>query len=271
MRIGLLGTGNMGGAILKSIVESNQFNKKDLFAFDVNSEKLNKFCSDLKIQACTSAIDLVKNSDVIILACKPQQMPVVCSEISAVISSNHLVISIAAGIPLKFFEEKLNKARIIRVMPNMPLLVRAGMTVFSLGKNTNSEDKKLIEEIFSLTGTVLEVSEEKIGIASIAFSCMPGWTAYFMDAFIQACKKQGLSEEQAQIMIAQAFLGSGKYVLETKTKPADLVKQVASPGGITQQGLEVFDSVQLQKILEQAVERGMKRTQELAQGVEQTK
>ena len=87
----------------KSIAESKEFTKKDFFAFDVNSEKLNKFCSNLKIHACVSSIDLVKNSDVVILACKPQQMPALCSEISVHVSSNHLIISIIKRINIIIF------------------------------------------------------------------------------------------------------------------------------------------------------------------------
>ena len=205
MRIGLMGCGNMGGAIMKSIALSKEFSKKDLFAFDVNSDKLKTFSSGLGIHACSSAVDLVQKSEVVILACKPKDMPSLCAEISSLVSSNHLVISIAAGISLKFYEKEFKLARVIRVMPNLPLLVNEGMSTFVLGKKAIQADRKLVEQIFGLKGKTLEVSDDLMDISTIAFASMPGWCAYLMDIFIQASKKHGFTEQQAELVIAQAF------------------------------------------------------------------
>ncbi len=237
-RIGFIGIGNMGEALLRGILDSGLFPPDSVLASDINREKLNFLSEELGISAIEDNCELVKNSDIILLALKPDIISKVVTEISPELCQPKWCISIAAGISLSTIEEKLSEGiAVIRVMPNTPAMVREGMSVISLGKYANEDHLNKTKQIFQAVGKVIVVQEKYMDIVTALSGSGPAFIFLIIESLIDAGVQLGLSRSDASIMVAQTVLGSSKMLIDTQEHPVTLKNKVTSPGGTTAVGL----------------------------------
>lgn len=262
LKVGFVGFGKMAEAIAQSMVDGKKFKAEQLIAFDVETARLEK-AKFLKIEIAKDNGEVVKKSDAIVLAIKPQSMENVLSEIAENVSSKKLVISIAAGISLNFLEEKMPKARVARAMPNINCLVGEMAGGFALGKNTSNDDKKIVGKIFAGAGKIIELEEEKLDAVTAIAGSGPAFYAFFTKAIIETGIKNGLSEKEATELTLQTMVGTAKFLQEKKVSAQEFIEMVASPAGTTVAGLNSMNSNEVENKIIESIDSAIKRSREL--------
>jgi pyrroline-5-carboxylate reductase len=206
--------------------------------------------------------EVVRQSAIILLAVKPQNMDDVTSEIAPFITGEKLVVSIAAGITLPYLTSRLKTSKIVRVMPNTPALVQEGMSVLSMCECIHDKEMALVRGIFMSVGKVIVLPEKYMDAVTALSGSGPAFVALFAEAMIAAGIKMGLTEDNASELAIQTVIGTAK-LLETGMPPHKLREMVTSPGGTTAAGLKVFEDKGLKEIVASVVESAAKRSKEL--------
>lgn len=269
--IGIIGFGNMGSAIAERIKS-----KYKILVFDIDRAKTENIRG---VKVAQDIISLIEAVDVVILAVKPQDFHNILDEIKGAVTGK-LIISIAAGISTRYIEKYLGAARIVRVMPNLPVRIGKGMSCIAKGKFSKDKDLKLTEEIFNKVGKTLLIAERLMDAATAVSGSGPGFYFDFIDAkqdehkrdrkdileeFIlllgTAAKKVGFTSSDGEILANTTGMASEFMVVHTKASPSELKSQVASKGGTTEAGLEVLHKG---GSLEDAVKAALRRARELS-------
>ncbi len=265
MKLAVIGLGNMGTAILKGIREAGIFKAENITACDKKfSDPDNRPDEDFGQVSFTDDNRIgVKEADVVLLSVKPQIIEHVLEEISD-LSSGKLFISIAAGIKIDYFKQKLgNNAKIIRVMPNTPALINSGAAALSPDGSINSEELKIAEKIFSAVGETAVIEEEYMDAVTGLSGSGPAFIYILIEAMSDAGVLNGLTRETALKLAAQTVKGSAEMVLKTGRHPAELKDMVASPAGTTIAGLSVLEDRAFRASIIEAVNRAAERSEEL--------
>jgi len=234
---GFLGTGNMAKAIIKGMVSSG-FEPNKIIGFNRTKEKAEKLEAEFKIKVASSQKELIEQSDVLILAVKPYVLKDIIKSIKDNIGNREvLIISLAVGIPLNFYETNLPSGlQIFRVMPNINAMFNSSTT----GVCTNSksiEDYKKVEEIFSTIGSVSKIEEEQFSIFAALAGSTPAFVYLYANALKTAAIKAGLDKESARKIIGETIKGSANTILESDDGLWDLIDRVTSPKGTTIEGI----------------------------------
>ncbi len=261
-----VGGGKMAEALLKGLLLAKTVRAEQVKVFDTDLSRLEYIEKNYGVKACRSNRELIAESDVAILAVKPQVIASVLDEIGSGVTPKHLIISIAAGIPLRYLEDRLPpKSRIIRVMPNTPALVGEGATALAKGSYASIKDLRLAEQIFSAVGKAVIVEENHLDAVTGLSGSGPAYIFAIIEAFIDAGVRMGLSRDLARMLTLQTILGSVKLAMQTGEHPGCLKDMVTSPGGTTIAGLHVMARAGLHGTLMDAVEAATKRSQELTE------
>ena len=259
--IGIIGCGNMGRAICERINGSYSIS-----VFDKDSEKT-KGLSGVSIAKNTA--ELIENSDVVILAVKPQDFESLLNEIKGNIK-DRLVISIAAGITTNYIEKILGDIKVIRVMPNMPAKIGEGMSCLCKGKNSGKKELNFSKELFDKLGKTLVLNEDMMDAATAISGSGPGYfydmienkgKDDFVKSLTAAAENIGFSHEDASLLAGTTGNGSQIFLEKTKSTPEELKKQITSKGGTTEAALKVLHSG---GSLKDAVKAAEKRAKELS-------
>ncbi|MEE8317707.1 MAG: pyrroline-5-carboxylate reductase, partial [Candidatus Omnitrophota bacterium] len=229
--IGIIGAGNMGKAIALGIHQR-------IFITDLDLKRL-RSVKNRRILACKDNIDLAKRSKVIILAVKPQHIRVVLQEIKPYVK-NSLIISIAAGIETGLIEKILGKVRVVRVMPNMPLLVGRAISGITPGRFAGKKDLGMARRIFLKLGKVVELKEHLMDAVTAVSGSGPAYYFLFTDILEKAARSCGLKNPLARKLAMATFIGAAASADATGISMHDFVKKVASKGGTTEAALKVF-------------------------------
>jgi len=260
-----VGGGAMAEAILTGLEKSGK-DLKNVSVFDPNPRRLAELESLLGISPVPDTPTGIQTADIVIIAVKPQVLPDVLPEIASAVKSSAVVVSIAAGITLKVLEKALPEQKVIRVMPNTPLMVGEGMSGLCKGTFVSEEDLAVVEEIFSASGKTLIVKENLIDALSGISGCGPAFMYLFIEALMDAGVLNGLTRKEACLLAAQTMLGSARMVLETGEEPAKLKGQVTSPGGTTIAGIKELEKAALRGAVMDAVTATIQRSKELENG-----
>ncbi len=261
-KIGFIGAGNMAFALIKAIKKAKL--ASSITVSDINKERLNFVKAQAKITTTRGNKEVLKSSDIIFLAVKPQVIDSVLNEIK---DTNKLIISIAAGVKLKHLENKLKKARVVRVMPNTPCLVGEMAAGFAVGKKCKDNDIKIVEELLNSAGKAFYLKEELLDAVTGLSGSGPAFVARLIEAFVEAGKKQGLNKDIATELALQTFKGTAKLLQESGMTPEELIKIVSSPGGTTVAGREILESSNYKDIIIKTIEKATKRSKELGKSV----
>lgn len=262
--IGFIGAGNMAGAMIRGLVQSGIPGRR-LMAFDVDRGKLAALQQAHRLRPAKTNRELVQTCAAVVLAVKPQVMEAVLGELGPVAKGGPLVLSIAAGIPIRLLGRHLGpEARIVRAMPNQPALIGQGVSGFYAGPKARPADKALARQILSSLGAVIEFGNESLLDAMTGLSGSgPAYVYLVIEALADGGVKMGLSREAALELAARTVAGAAEMVLATGEHPAKLKDLVTSPGGTTIAGLAVLERARVRSALIEAVEQATRRAQEL--------
>ncbi|MCB1227882.1 MAG: pyrroline-5-carboxylate reductase [Verrucomicrobiales bacterium] len=265
LKIGLIGCGKMGGALLRGVAQALQPGQEmQVTLCDAVPAAVEALQKSLPMPAQSAQpLATAEASDVVILAVKPADMPALCQSLAAA-SGTRLYLSIAAGVKLADLESWLGgPQRVIRVMPNTPALVGAGAAAFARGGQATDADAAVATQIFGSVGTVTEVPEKLLDAVTGLSGSGPAYGYTVIEALADGGVLMGLPRAAALELAAQTVLGAARMVLETGLHPAVLRDQVTSPGGTTIAGLEQLETHGLRRALIQAVRSATERSQEL--------
>lgn len=265
-KVGFLGAGNMGEAMIKGLLQAGLVPPASIAATDVRRERLDQIVKQYGIRAAKSNPALVTESDVVILAVKPQIMASVLHEIGASIDGR-LLISIAAGIPTRTLRAHLGRpARLIRVMPNTPALVLEGVTAIARAEGLEAGDLEIAQELFGAVGRVVVLDEDALDAVTGLSGSGPAYVAIVIESLADGGVKMGLDRATAMTLAAQTVLGSAKLILDTGAHPGQLKDMVSSPGGTTIAGIAALEEGGVRRTFINAVERATQRSRELGKG-----
>jgi pyrroline-5-carboxylate reductase len=265
-KIGIIGTGNMGESLISGLIYARSSVPENIICSDIRKEKLKSVKDAYGVVTTTNNIDVVKASEIVIYAIKPQIIASILNETASHLDMSKIIISIAAGVPLAAIESCLNKdLRLIRVMPNIAASVKEGAAAIAAGKHTSKEDLKLAKAIFDSVGKSIIIEEELMDAITGLSGNGPAYIFLIVDALADAGVKMGLSREDALLLSAQTVLGAAKLLLETNEHPGRLKDKVTSPGGTAIASLHTIEEGGLRTTLINAVEVGTKRSKELGE------
>ncbi len=266
-KICILGTGNMGEALVSGLISSASSKPENIICTDVREAKLNDIREKYSVQTTADNLEAVAKSDIVIYAVKPQIMAAVLKETAEKLDMSKLIISIAAGVPMQAIESYLNKKlRLIRVMPNIAAAVKEAATAVAAGKNASEEDIKLAMTIFNSIGKTVFIPENYLMDAITGLSGSgPAYIFLIVEAMADAGVKVGLSRQEAFFLSAQTVLGAAKMLIETREHPGQLRDRVTSPGGTAIAGLATLEEGGLRTTLINAVEVATNRSRELGE------
>jgi pyrroline-5-carboxylate reductase len=266
-KISIIGTGNMGEALISGLISSGSSLPGNIICSDIRSNKLESIQKKYGVMTFSENIEAVKSSEIIIYAVKPQIISSVLKETASFLDMSKLIISIAAGVPLAAIETCLKKElRLIRVMPNVAAFVKESASVISAGKNATKEDIDLCLAIFDSMGKSTFLKEDALMDAITGLSGSgPAYIFIIVDALADAGVNMGLSREDALFLSTQTVLGAAKLLMETKEHPSRLKDMVTSPGGTTIAGIHALEKGGLRATLISAVEAATRRSKELGE------
>jgi pyrroline-5-carboxylate reductase len=265
-KIGFVGAGNMAGALIRGLLRGGQLDANSIWASDPVDVQLRRLKRTHKIEVTRDNRQLVRGSQTIILAVKPQNMAAVLDEIRAETNPRKLFISIAAGFPLRRLEAGLGgQARVVRVMPNTPALVGKGISVAVPGAKATPADLKHTLKLFKAVGEAVAITGEDLLDAVTALSGSgPAFVYLFAECLIEGGVRGGLPQNLAA-QLAHATLGGAAAMLsESGLSSRELREMVVSPGGTTAAGLTTLDSLHFRDAVIAAVETATRRARELA-------
>jgi pyrroline-5-carboxylate reductase len=264
-RIGLIGAGQMATALAQGFLKAGLTTADRLVASDPDERARQRFAQVTNARTTADNGVIVADSDVIILAVKPQQLAQVAAGLRAQLKSgNRLMVSIAAGVRLDSLAEWLGSGpRLVRVMPNTPCLVGQGASAYSLGQNATAADGALVGQLLESLGSTWQVDEKLLDAVTGLAGSGPAFVYVVIEALSDAGVRMGLPRAIAAEMAARTVRGSAEMVLATGEHTAVLKDRVASPGGTTIAGLQALEAGGLRSALMAAVEAATRRSIEL--------
>jgi len=263
MKIGFIGCGNMGGAMLKGIIES-RLSSNDIWIYEDSLERREELIKNHKINIAIEIKDMVEECNVIFLAVKPHICPEVLEEIKDDLKDK-ILISVAAGVTINSIEEVVGAdKKIIRIMPNTPAFVGEAMTSFTPNMNINEKENEDIKYLLEGFGKVEEVEERLIHAVIGASGSSPAYVFMFIEAMADAAVLKGMPRDKAYKFAAQGVLGSAKMVLETGIHPGQLKDMVCSPGGTTIEAVTELEKRGMKAAVIGAMIKCMEKSEEMS-------
>jgi pyrroline-5-carboxylate reductase len=264
-RIGIVGSGKMGEALISGLINSKSITVNKLRASDVREQRREYIKKAYGISCYFDNSELVNESDVVILAIKPGDMKTVLEHIRDDVTIKHLIISIAAGIRTDFISNELPlEVQIIRAMPNNPAMVGEGMTVLAPMTNVSKKNLQIANEVFLSIGKVVVLEEKHLDAVTGLSGSGPAYFFLIIEALAEAGVNEGIPRDVSVLLAAQTCLGSARMVMETGEKPGELIKRIATPGGTTVQGLAELEKGKVKSSFIKAVEKATRRSRELS-------
>jgi pyrroline-5-carboxylate reductase len=264
LKIGFIGGGNMGEALIRGLITASLFTADQTYVFDVSAPRTEYLKATYAIQLSPDVARLADSSQLIVLAVKPQTMPIVLTQLRSHLSHHPLVISIAAGVPIATLINGLAPGiHLIRVMPNTPALVLAGASALARGPGVTDDEMMQGLTIFKAVGKAFEVEEPLLDAVTGLSGSGPGYVLLVLEGLIDAGVLMGLPRQIARELVLQTALGTAKMAQETGKHPAELKDLITSPGGTTIKGLQVLEERGVRGALFSAVQAATLRSMEL--------
>ncbi|MCL1829536.1 MAG: pyrroline-5-carboxylate reductase [Oscillospiraceae bacterium] len=267
MKYGFIGLGNMAGAILTGMRESEQFAKVEIFGSDSIPEKVSECEKKFGIIPAASPVELAGRTDVVILAVKPQVLTEILPEISSALDRDKTLISIAAGKEISFYESALGKpVPFIRVMPNINAEVKEAASALCPGSFADESRLMIARGIFETVGVVFDLPEKYFGAFTALSGSSVAFVFLYVDALSRAAVRAGLPRDLAQNIAVQAVLGSAKLMASSDEHPMSLTDKVCSPNGTTIEGILELQKLGFESSVHQAFDAVLKKDELIARG-----
>jgi len=263
--VGFIGIGNMASAIIAGLIEGGLVAASDIVVSSATKSKREEFAERTGVRALDSNAQVAAESDVLVVAVKPQMFAGVAAEIRDDLAENQpLVVSIAAGLSLADLADLFGQGlRIARVMPNVNSRIGQGMSAVCANSNASETDIASVVTAFESIGEVVTIPEAQFSAFTAIAGSSPAFAFLFIDALARGAVAAGMPKAQATKIAAQAVLGSAALVKSSQSSPWDLIDQVCSPGGTTVAGLLSLESNAFLSTVADAVKATIARDQEL--------
>jgi pyrroline-5-carboxylate reductase len=265
-KVGFIGAGNMAGALIRGLLRAGRYDASDLYVSDAADSQLRRFRRTHKIEGTRDNAVLVRESQTIVLAVKPQVMAEVLEGVRSEATPKKLFVSIAAGFPLRRIEAGLGgQARVVRVMPNTPALVGKGMSVAVAGAQATANDLKQTLKLFKAVGEAVSITGEDLLDSVTALSGSgPAFVYFFAECLTEGGVRGGLSQQLATQLAHQTLVGAAAMLLESGMSARELREMETSPGGTTMAGLQALEDNQFRRVVISALDAATRRARELA-------
>ena len=263
-RIGVIGCGNMGEAIVRGIVRSGKVKSTQIIVSDIDPDRVETIVEKYNVAGTTSNRRVVENSEIIFLSVKPKDLEKIVLPIKDAFKDKKTVISVLAGIKISKIKRLIPEATIVRSMPNTPALIGEGALGVSFEEGIDNLKKEELIDILRSLGTVVEVDEDLMDAVTGLSGSGPAYVFMFIEGLIQGGIKEGLSYKQAKELAVQTVLGSAKLIKETDEHPSVLRDKVSSPGGTTIYAIHRLEEKGLKDAVITAVSEATKRSKELS-------
>jgi pyrroline-5-carboxylate reductase len=264
-KLGFIGAGNMGEALVKGLIASKAAKPSQILVSARRPERVQELVRLYGVRGASNA-EVARESDVLVLAVKPQILDQVLRGIAPELQRDRLVISVAAGVPIAAIERRLHPPlRIVRAMPNTPATVGAGATAIALGEHATEADLAAAKTIFDSVGLTVVLDENQLDAVTGLSGSGPAYMFLIIEALADAGVKVGLARRSAMQLAAQTMLGSAKLLIESGQHPGLLKDGVTSPGGTAIAGLHTLEAGGLRNVLMNAVEVATRRSKELGE------
>lgn len=243
MKIGFIGCGNMGQAMMSGMLSSGRIKASDVLVSDKSLASRVNTQKQYGVAVAEKNVELAMIADVIFLAVKPQFYEEVINEIKGALWENKILVSIAPGKTLSWLEEKAGKrVKIVRAMPNTPAMVKEGMTGICGNDLVTEEELNTVCNLFNTFSKTEIVNESLMDVVTAVSGSAPAYVFMFIEAMADAVVSAGMPRNQAYKFVAQAVMGSAKMVLETDKHPGELKDMVCSPGGTTIEAVKTLEA-----------------------------
>jgi pyrroline-5-carboxylate reductase len=263
-KLAVLGTGKLGGILLRAYLKQNLFQPENVTATVKHADKASKLANDLNINVITENRAAVKNADIVLLGVKPQVIGEVLQQISGELSPHALVISVAASVPTAYIEQRLGpKTAVVRVMPNTCSTVNCGMAGICRGVSATDQHAEIARAMFDAVGRTVIVDEKNMDAVTGLSASGPAFAYIILESLAEAGVKVGLARDVATLLAAQTMKGAASVVLETGDHPALLKDAVTTPAGCTIDGILELEEGKLRVTLIKAVVKATQRAGEL--------
>lgn len=264
MKLGFIGGGNMGGAIIGGIVNARIAAPSDILVSDANPSAIAKISAEYGVNTTNDNKETAKKSDILFLCIKPQFVYFVINEIKDSVSENTVIVSIVAGQSIEALTDAFGRnIKLVRVMPNTPALVGEGISAVSPNKNISSSESAVIEKIFNSFGKCEIVPENLMDAVTAVSGSSPAYVFMMIEAMADAAVMGGMPRSQAYTFAAQAVMGSAKMVLETGKHPGELKDMVCSPAGTTIEAVAALESEGFRYAMIKAMAACMEKSKKL--------
>jgi len=264
--LGFIGAGNMATAICRGIVRAGLIGADEIIAADPDETRRSRF------EAATGARTTTVNADacrsrVLVFSVKPRVLPEVLEEVGPLLRGDILIISIVAGAPARVIEVAAPRpVRVVRAMPNTPMLVGEGAAAVCRGAHATDQDLARAVELFSASATVIEVDEESMHAVTALSGSGPAYLFYLAETMIRAGVEMGLSEADAAVLTKKTLFGAGKMLIETGESPGELRGAVTTPGGTTEAALSSMARASVAEHIIAGIKAACRRSRELSDG-----
>ena len=263
-KVALIGAGKMGEGIVAGLLKSGQYTPEQIKAYEIIADRAKYMTKKYKIECVSDAKKAAAFADISIIAVKPADVGKVLDAVAPALKPGKILISIAAGVTLDFYRKHLPKhVPVIRVMPNMAVLVREGMVTFCPSDNVTKDQLKIATDMLELLGLVRRLDEKYLNLATGLVGSGPAYIYLIVDALADAGLRLGLPKDVSTVLAAQTTLGAAKMVIETGEHPAKLKDMVVTPAGTTIEGLLELEKSGIKAALIMAVTRAAERAKEL--------
>jgi pyrroline-5-carboxylate reductase len=267
LTIGFFGAGKMAIALAKGFVRAKLIEANRIIAGDPFEAARAGFAREVGAKTVASNVEVLQAARVVFLAVKPDQVDEALKGVRGAFTARHLLVSIAAGVPLARLEGGLTEpARVIRVMPNTPALVGVSATAYAPGRHATAEDARLVHRLFSSVGVAFQVKELLLDAVTGLSGSGPAYVYLVIEAMSDGGVAAGLPRDVALKLAAQTVMGAAKMVLETGQHPGVLKDMVASPGGTTIEGLHQLEKGGVRDALINAVRAAAEKSRKLGGG-----
>jgi pyrroline-5-carboxylate reductase len=262
--LGILGAGNMAEAIVRGVLSAGKLSADRIIAADVSPERRALFEKELHVKAVEDNRQVARQSGVLLLSVKPQMCKTVLEGIATVVKADATIISIMAGISSRYIDSALGgNRRVVRTMPNTPMLVGEGMAAIAAGQHATAADLAKARELFAAAASVIEVNEDQIDAVTAVSGSGPAYFFFLVEQMIQGGINLGLSAEQSRLLAAKTAMGAAKMLTASTDSPQELRRKVTSPGGTTHAAITTMEAMQLPAIVQKAMQACADRSKEL--------
>ncbi len=262
--VGVIGVGNMGAALVRGIIDRETETANAVIICDLDKVLVDRLCEDLGVVDGENAAKVAASAELVVLAAKPQNLPILLDDISPSINADQTIMSIAAGVTTESIEKRLGrKTSVIRVMPNLPALVGEAVSVFCGGSHTSDSDFERVEAVLGAVGVSFEVPEELMDPVTALSGTGPAYVFHTMEAMISSGVEMGIPPEMAQRLVLQTVFGAAQLAMDSDLNPTTLREAVTSRGGTTDAAISYLEEHHYTRLVIEAILAAMDRSKDL--------